>query len=88
MLVAYIDSEDPDLSSWVRYVNHESEARVGCNLRSRVDGRRRLVWFEASRDIAPGEELAYDYGAAYWAPRGGLLSVRLRNAFAVKNKAK
>ena len=62
---AYIDGEDPQRSSWGRFVNHCAETDGGCNLVPRVDGARRLVWFEAKRDIAVGEELCFDYGASY-----------------------
>ena len=62
---AYIDGEDPERSSWGRFVNHCAESTVGCNLAPRVDGLRRLVWFEARRPIADGEELCFDYGDYY-----------------------
>ena len=68
---AYIDGEDPNRSSWGRFVNHCSEfsksgvVGTGCNLEPRIDGARKLVWFEAKRDIAPGEEICFDYGASY-----------------------
>jgi len=64
-LYAYIDGEDPDRSSWCRYINHAKPSTEVCNLVSKVDGLRGLVWFEASRDIAKGDELGFDYGENY-----------------------
>jgi len=74
---AYIDGEDPNLSSWCRYLNHCPPQQPGCNLRSRVDGFRNLVWFEALRDVQPGEELCFDYGLSYrWDTPGTGMPVR------------
>ena len=56
-VVAWIDAEEPRLSSWARYVNHAEEASEGCNAEVRVDGWRRLVWLETSRLIRAGEEV-------------------------------
>ena len=58
--IAFIDSEDPKLSSWTRYINHSPGDSPACNLESKTDGLRCLVWFEAHRDIAAGEELTFD----------------------------
>jgi len=63
--VAYIDGEDPNRSSWCRYINHARTGTSGCNLAPKCDGLRALVWFEASRPIASGEELQFDYGDGY-----------------------
>lgn len=62
---AYIDGEDPNLSSWCRYVNHCAETHRECTLEPKCDGHRGLVWFEARRPIAAGEELAFDYSEHY-----------------------
>ena len=62
---AYIDGEDPTRSSWCRYINHCAETRPGCNLEPKCDGIRCLVWFEARREIAAGEELCFDYSEHY-----------------------
>ena len=59
-LPAYIDGEDPNLSSWCRYLNH-SDDDAACNVRYQVDGAAALVWFVALRDIGVGEELAWSY---------------------------
>ena len=61
-VVAWIDAEDPNLSSWCRFINHADTAETGCNCELRVDGWRRLVWIETCRDIANGEEILFHYG--------------------------
>ena len=61
----YIDSFDESLSSWCRFINHAAENSSACNLSVRADAFASLAWFEASRDIAAGEELCFDYGPEY-----------------------
>ena len=63
--IAYIDGEDPDRSSWVRYINNAPTGSDECNLIARVNAHRCRVWFEARRDIAEGEELHYDYRSSW-----------------------
>ena len=58
--IAYIDCEDPDLSTWCRYVNHAPEGAPSCNCVARCDAINCWVWLEASRDIDVGEELSFD----------------------------
>lgn len=53
-----IDAEDATRSTWCRYINNQPR---GSNLRARINTRRQLVWFEARRDIQPGEELTFSY---------------------------
>lgn len=67
----FLDAEDPNLSSWCRYINCAPAASAECNLKCRMSAHRALVWFEASRDIAVGEELHFDYdnGGAHWLHR-------------------
>jgi len=60
-----------------RYINHAPAHSTRCNLAPRVDFGRQLVWFEASRDIAVGEELSFDYGPDYNAPWAGSASASL-----------
>mmetsp|Transcript_57013 Transcript_57013/g.127292 ORF Transcript_57013/g.127292 Transcript_57013/m.127292 type:complete len:235 (-) Transcript_57013:737-1441(-) len=67
---AYIDGEDPNRSSWCRFLNHAPQEMPGepvssCNLQLLRDGRRHLAWFVARRDVEEGEELLFDYGAFY-----------------------
>lgn len=57
--IAYIDGENAARSSWCRYINHAPHGARACNLEAKVDAMKALVWFEASRDIAPGEELCF-----------------------------
>lgn len=59
--VAHLDAEDPCRSSWCRYINNAPASAPQCNLRARVDAHAALVWFEARRDIAVGEELHFEY---------------------------
>jgi hypothetical protein len=64
-LHCYIDCEDEATASWCRFINHKSEHSPGCNLSLRTDCLAGIAWFEASRDISAGEELAFDYGPRY-----------------------
>ena len=57
--VCAVDAEDAERSSWCRHINHAAAAR--CNLAARMKSRSQLVWFEATRRIAPGEELLFSY---------------------------
>lgn len=61
-IVAYIDAEDPNRSSWCRFVNHAEEACEGCNAEIRVDALRKLAWLELGRDVRAGEEICFHYG--------------------------
>ena len=63
--VAVIDAEDPNLSSWCRYVNHSAPGSSSCNCAMQIDGRVPAAWFIALRDIEIDEELAFDYGEGY-----------------------
>ena len=57
--VAYIDAEDPNRSSWLRYINHADEGSE-CNAASHVNAEEQLIWFTATRDIRPGEEISFN----------------------------
>ena len=61
-LPSYVDAEDPGRSSWCRYINPAESAAEGCNAEVKVDGLRRLVWLELSRDVRRGEEVCFHYG--------------------------
>ena len=68
--VLYLDAEDGTRSNWCRFINHAHYDAPSCNLEPRSDPLRCLVWFEARREIAKGEELLFSYGAAYNATYG------------------
>ncbi len=65
-----LPSEDPamgelvfwDLVDQTRWFNHSCAPNT--EVRSQWDGERQMVraWWIAVRDIAPGEEITYDYG--------------------------
>lgn len=64
----YVDAEDEAESLWTRFLNHASPPLNNVNPKSvpeSFDGLPR-VWFMANRDIAPGEELCFNYGDDYW----------------------
>ena len=70
----YVDAEDPDRSSWCRYINHADSGEAACNLRMHTAIEpAALAWLTASRSIAPGEELHFDYGPRYGMPRSDYL---------------
>lgn len=56
------DGEDVlwDLVDQTRWLNHSCDPNS--EVRSHWEGDRPIVWWVALRDIAPGEELTYDYG--------------------------
>ncbi len=62
----FIDAVNKERSNLGRYINHCS--RPTCRkVRQRFPDRR--LRFFAARDIDPGEELTFDYGASYWIGR-------------------
>mmetsp|Transcript_69494 Transcript_69494/g.208608 ORF Transcript_69494/g.208608 Transcript_69494/m.208608 type:complete len:341 (-) Transcript_69494:432-1454(-) len=69
--IAYVDAEDPERSSWCRFINFAPAGSAECNLKCKVDAHRALIWFEATRDISEDEELHFDYnnGGAHWIHR-------------------
>ena len=66
----YIDAGDEQASGRARYLNHSSRRP---NLSVETDLLHNRVWFRASRDIASGEELCFDYGPRYWEGWSGQL---------------
>ena len=62
----FVDSEEYATANWTRFLNHGADANLRVkSLLKGMDGRPR-VWFQALRDIEPGEELLWDYGESYW----------------------
>ena len=63
----YIDAEDPNRSSWCRYINHAESNERECNLilQTSADQDAPGTWLIARRDIWVGEELLFDYGPRY-----------------------
>ncbi|GMI12836.1 hypothetical protein TrLO_g534 [Triparma laevis f. longispina] len=63
---AFIDAEDEHFSNWTRFLNHSDDPNVNVkSLPVGMSGSPR-VWFVASRDISPGEEICFSYGDDYW----------------------
>ena len=67
MAPSYIDGVDPSRSSVARWMNH---SRRRANVRWRKQRFGAQMHFYAARDIAAGEELAFDYGDTYWTALG------------------
>lgn len=62
----YVDAEDPDMSSWCRFINHDARPNLALKVLPKgLDGKPR-VWFTAKRSVAEGEELCFDYGPGFW----------------------
>lgn len=64
----FVDAEDEHRSLWTRFVNHASPPNDNVapkSVHESWDGKPK-VWFVAKRDIAPGEEICFDYGDDYW----------------------
>ena len=72
----YIDAEDPNRSSWCRYINHAEANERECNLilQTSADQDAPGAWLIARRDIWVGEELLFDYGPRYELPRSDMFS--------------
>lgn len=55
-----VDAEDPNRSSWTRFLNHAAKGTVGCNVDKHISVSGQ-IWFVANRDVAPGTELCFEY---------------------------
>ncbi len=53
-----------DLADQTRWINHSCEPNTEVDTRWDAAEGTVIAWWYALRDIAPGEELAYDYGFA------------------------
>lgn len=51
-----------DRKNTARYINHSCKP----NCESDTDERNKRVYISAIKNIAPGEELTYDYGKEFW----------------------
>lgn len=73
-----LDGDDEERSAWTRFVNH-SKRKANCASYmltiSPLEQRLNCVYFEATRDIASGEEILVDYGEEYWDSRIGRWSL-------------
>ena len=67
---AFVDAVDVTKSNAARYINHDSSPNLR-KVKQRFPDRR--LRFYANREIAPGEELLFDYGETYWTGREGEL---------------
>jgi len=62
---AYVDAAR--VTHWTKRMNHNANAP---SVRFDVDEDRRAVSFYAARNVAPNEELCFDYGREFWDGRG------------------
>lgn len=73
-----LDGECEVRSGWTRFVNH-SRRKANCESYmltfATLEPRLNSVYFEATRDIAAGEEILVDYGEEYWDSRVGRWSL-------------
>jgi hypothetical protein len=64
----YLDSMDTDTLS--KYINDGKKSSLQCNVLFHLivnkDTNSKEIWFEATKDISPDEELLADYGKDYW----------------------
>jgi hypothetical protein len=68
----YVDAEDPAVSSWCRFINHDARPNLAMKVLPKGIGGAPRVWFVAMRDVAEGEELSYDYGPEFWREEDGV----------------
>lgn len=62
----FVDAEDERVSSWTRYLNHSRKrANLSMGATVKKDGTP-IVRFIVEKEIAPGDELLFDYGDPYW----------------------
>ena len=61
-----IDAEDPNRSSWCRFINHAPSDDRHCNVAVHLDEHAN-VWFVVSAESIPrGSELRFDYGPTFF----------------------
>ena len=70
----FVDAEDGDKSNWTRFMNHAEDTTNRCNVKlfDRLTTNGDVLDYPqcyAIRDIAPYEELSWDYGAYFFLER-------------------
>lgn len=68
---SFVDAEDAEKSSWVRFMNHAETETVGCNVKAFIktsigDDDEEFPLMYAISDIKEGEELCWDYGGKFF----------------------
>ena len=64
----FIDAEDADVSSWCRFINHDSSPNLALKVLPKgIDGKPR-VWFVCQRPVEIGDELCFDCAPRRTAP--------------------
>ena len=66
----YIDGIDPKLSNSARWMNHAPSQQANVMWRKQRMGPQGAMHFYATRSIAAGEALEFDYGDEYWTALG------------------
>lgn len=62
----FVDAEDPDVSSWCRYINHDPRPNLALKVLPKGIGGKPRIWFVALRPISVHDELCFDYGPDFW----------------------
>ena len=64
----FVDAEDFAHATWTRYINHGGGGSSNLSIRTSMDAstKQPRVRFVVERDIAPGDELLFDYGGHYF----------------------
>lgn len=70
----FVDAEDGDKSNWARFMNHAKDTTNECNVKlfDRLTTNGDVLDYPqcyAIRDIAPNEELSWDYGVYFFLER-------------------
>jgi len=62
----FVDAEDPDASSWCRFINHDAKPNLALKVLPKGIAGKPRVWFVALRNIEVKDELCFDYGPDFW----------------------
>mmetsp|Transcript_5787 Transcript_5787/g.12216 ORF Transcript_5787/g.12216 Transcript_5787/m.12216 type:complete len:226 (+) Transcript_5787:1143-1820(+) len=68
---SFVDAEDAEVSSWIRFMNHEKAGTKMCNVKAFIkaendDDEAEFPLMYAIEDIKVGEELCWDYGGQFF----------------------